>query len=121
MSTYKITNITNLAGKRDFKFNSELDIEFIDNMIKKTIAVKPGNTIYLTIPSLPLSVHKLRIKGLISVVEISETELNKLNDINKTKSNIKKLEKELNVVKEAINSEKKSTKKKTLKKEEINE
>lgn len=75
MSTYKITNITNLANKRDFKFNSVLDIEYVDNMVKKVVKIKPGNTVYLTVSSLPLSVHKLRVKNLITVVEISASEL----------------------------------------------
>ncbi len=75
MSTYKITNITHFAGKRDFKYNSVLDIEYIDEMIKKTISVKPGDSLYLTVSSLPLSVHRLRIKKLISVTEISAIEL----------------------------------------------
>jgi hypothetical protein len=75
MNTYRITNLTNTAGKRDFKFNSQLDIEYVDNMIRKTVTVKPGASLYLTVPSLPMSVHKLRAKNLISVVEVSAKEL----------------------------------------------
>lgn len=82
MNTYKITNITNLAGKRDFKFNSELDIEYVDNITKKTIKVKAGDTVYLTVASLPLSVHRLRVKNLITVTEVSAVELAKtINEI----------------------------------------
>lgn len=77
MNTYKITNITNTVGKRDFKYNSVLDIEYVDNMIKKSLKIRPNNSIYLTVPSLPLSVQKLRIKGLITVSEIGATELAK--------------------------------------------
>ena len=40
MNTYKITNITNTVGKRDFKYNSDLNIEYVDNMVKKTIKNK---------------------------------------------------------------------------------
>ena len=87
MSTYKITNITNTAGKRDFKFNSELSIEFIDNMIKKNISVKPGDSVFLTVQSLPLSVHRLRVKGLVTVSEISEVELAKtINEVKPKKA-----------------------------------
>ena len=75
MNTYRITNLTNTAGKRDFRFNSSLDIEYVDNMIKKTVSVKPGASLYLTVSSLPMSVHKLRAKNLISVVEVSAKEL----------------------------------------------
>ena len=84
MNTYKITNLTNLAGKRDFKFNSDLDIEFIDKMVKKTVKIKAGNSVYLTVDSLPMSVHKLRAKNLVSVTEISPKELE--ISMNETKS-----------------------------------
>jgi hypothetical protein len=77
MSTYKITNITNLAGKREFKYNSVLDIDYVDEMMKKTVSVKPGDSLYLTVPTLPLSVHRLRVKKLITVTEISSEELEK--------------------------------------------
>jgi len=74
MNIYKITNITNTAGKRDLKFNSTIDITYVDNMITKVIKIKPGETTYLNIPVLPISVHKLRVGKLISVVEVSESE-----------------------------------------------
>ena len=75
MANFKITNITNTAGKRSARFNSILDIEYDDAMQKKTIKVKPGETVFLQIHTLPLSVHKLRVKKLISVSEISNNEL----------------------------------------------
>jgi hypothetical protein len=75
MNTYKITNLTNTAGKRDPKFNATLDIDYVDAMMKKTVRVKPGETIFLQISTLPLSVHRLRVKKLISVVEVGSSEL----------------------------------------------
>ncbi len=90
MVTYKITNITNLAGKRDMKYNSVLDIEYVDSMIKKTIKVSPGDTVYLKISSLPLSVHRLRVKKLISVIEIDDNELKRT--MNATKPPVVKSE-----------------------------
>lgn len=86
MANYKITNITNLAGKRDARFNTILNIEYVDNMMKKTIKIKPNETVFLQIHSLPLSVHKLRVKKLISVVEISNTELTNNMNVGKPKS-----------------------------------
>jgi len=76
MSTYKITNITNYLGKRDYKFNSNIDVEFVDNMVKKTITLKPNDVAYLSIPSLPLSVHRLRVKNFITVSEVNNSEIN---------------------------------------------
>ena len=77
MSIYKITNRTNLVGKRDFKFNSELDITVVENMVKRTMKLKPGDSVFLTVASLPLSVHRLRVKGLVTVVEVSPADLPK--------------------------------------------
>ena len=78
MNTYKITNITNLSGKRDFKHNSSLDITYVDNMTTKKITIKAGESIYLTAKTLPLSARKLRVKNLITVVEVSDREINDL-------------------------------------------
>jgi hypothetical protein len=78
MNTYKITNITNLAHKRDVKFNSVVNLEYVDDRQKKSINIKAGETVYLTVQSLPLSIHRLRIKKLIDVVEVSAAEINKV-------------------------------------------
>jgi|ERR1035437_2696355 hypothetical protein len=110
MNTYKITNLTNTAGKRDFKFNSSLDIEYVDNMIKKTAIVKPGASLYLTVPSLPMSIHKLRAKNLISVVEVSAKEL--ADSMNNAKPKLAPV-----VVKEEVTSEENSRKSSKKKKE----
>jgi hypothetical protein len=85
MNTYKITNITNTAGKRDFKFNSSLNIEYVNDMMKKTSVIKPGESLYLTIANLPMSVHKLRIKNLVSVEEVSQSELENIKNTKKPK------------------------------------
>lgn len=77
MSTFKITNITNLLGKRKPKYNTIIEIDYIDGMVKKIMKIKPGDTIFFTSSSLPLSVRRLRLKNLIAVAEISPEELNK--------------------------------------------
>ena len=82
MANYRITNITDTLGKREPKYNSTLDLNYIDSMMKKTIKVKPGEMVYLQIQSLPLSIQQFRVKRLISVVEISNTELkNCMNEL----------------------------------------
>ena len=77
MHTYKITNVTNLAGKRDSMYNRVVDIEYIDNRMKKLINLKAGDTVYLTVNSLPLSIHRLRMKGLILIDEVNQSEATK--------------------------------------------
>lgn len=114
MSTYKITNTTNLAGKRDFKYNSELDIQLVDNMVKKTIKIKPGDSVYLTVSSLPLSVHRLRVKHLVSVIEVSPNDIPKIAKPTKPKPPKKKTvqsPKKTVTQKKSVASKKKSTKK----------
>jgi hypothetical protein len=83
MTNYKITNITDGAGKRDSKFNTTLNIDYVDAMMKKSIEIKPGETVFLKIHSLPLSVHRLRVKKLISVVEVNDNELRNNMNVNR--------------------------------------
>ena len=90
MNTYKITNITNSAHKRDAKYNSPINIEYVDNRVKKVATVKAGDTMFLTVQSLPLSVHRLRIKNLITISEVSPAELTKATKATKPKKVAKK-------------------------------
>ena len=78
MSIFKITSLTNSGNKRESKYNTSLNIDYIDNMQKKTIVLKPGGVIYLSISSLPISIHKLRVRNLIIVDEISSNELSEV-------------------------------------------
>ena len=77
MNTYKITNLTNLLGRRDARHNSVVDIEYIDNRARKVVQLKPGESVFLTVQSLPLTVHRLRIKKVIDIDEVSAAELQK--------------------------------------------
>ena len=72
---YKITNITNLVGKRDPKHNSLVNIEYVDGRTKKTMSLKAGEEVFISVQSLPLSVHRLRIKKLVQIAEASDAEL----------------------------------------------
>jgi hypothetical protein len=86
MNTYKITNITNQLNKRESQYNSNVDIQYVDNMIKKTITVKPGETVYLSIDKLPTSIHKLKMKNFIIVLFMDTVELEHLIDKSKAKT-----------------------------------
>lgn len=83
MSTFKIVNITDTLGKRDPNYNSTLKIDYNDGMNRKTILLDPNKTTYLTIPSMPLSIHKMRMKKWIIVDEINKKELKKQMDSQK--------------------------------------
>lgn len=107
MSFYKIINITHTLGKRKPECNTILDIIYVENLIKKTIKIKPRDTVYISIGSLPLSVHRLRVLKLVAVIEVSEREVideqnkklnkKKLGVVNKTAS--KKVVKAVKAVK----------------------
>lgn len=83
MSNYKITNITNSLGKRDLMYNSSVDVEYVSGLDKIKYILQPNETLYLKIDSLPLSVHKLRMKKFVIVSEIDSqtmaSEYNKKN------------------------------------------
>jgi len=101
MGTYKITNITNLLGKRDYKYNSTLDVDYVDGLIKKKIKIKAGESVNLTIDNLPLSVHRLRVKNFIIVNEIEKV------------VEVKQKKKKVVTSKPKVKSKKESTKKTT--------
>lgn len=75
MNTYKITNITNQLNKRDKMYKSPIDVVYVEKRIKKTINVIVGQSVYLTVPTLPLQLNRLRMKNLITVSESSIAEL----------------------------------------------
>ena len=124
MNTYKITNITNLAHKRDSKFNSVINIEYVDNRMKKSFALKPGESVFLSVQSLPLSIHRLRIKKLVDVVEVSTAELNKAKPP-KASTPPKKPKAKTSVTKKPVEKPKtpvaQTTKKTTTKKKTVEE
>ena len=117
MSTFKITNITNLLGKRDYKYNSAIDVEYVDNMTKKTITIKPNETKFLTISKLPISAHRMRVKNLITVTEVGAAEI-----VNAMSSNIPKSQKtassKTNQNDSADDTSKKQGKKKPIRRDE---
>lgn len=96
MSTYKITNITDNLGKRDVNYNKTLKIDYVDDMMRKTIDLPTQEVVYLTTDDLPLSVHKLRVKNLVTVVEISAQELKSIINDNKPKKVEKDTSKKVN-------------------------
>lgn len=78
MNTYKIINITDKLGKREMNSNSPLKIEYLDGMERKTMILKPNEEVYFTTNSLPISLHKYRVKGLVSISDVTDKELRKI-------------------------------------------
>ena len=86
MGIYRITNITDKLGKRDVHYNKELEIDYVDGMERKKMLLKPTETTYLSVPSMPLSIHRMRIKSWIQVDQIGKKELKKEMDKEKKKN-----------------------------------
>lgn len=74
MKYFKIKNLTNTFKKRDARANTALDITYIDKMVKKNKKIFPDEILFLELLALPLSIHRMRINGLVTVSEISKDE-----------------------------------------------
>jgi hypothetical protein len=111
MNTYKITNITNQLHKRDVHFKTPVKIEYIDDRKKKVAEVKTGENLFLTVATLPLAIHRLRIKGLINITEASVADIKKINPPEKKTVKKTKIEKPKSLTTKSGNSESDTLKK----------
>lgn len=78
MSYYKLKNITNTLGKRDFKANTAQTVDFKDNINSGSVVINPGAEIVVEASYLPVSAQKLRTEGVITVIEIERNTYLKL-------------------------------------------
>lgn len=74
MAYYKIKNITNTLGKRDTNKNKTLNIKYNVGFMQKNYSLGVGNEMIISCNILPTTVQSLRIKGFVTVREISENE-----------------------------------------------
>ena len=72
MTYYKITSLTPKLGKRHIDKNTTLNISYREGFNTREHNLAAGATLYISSPSLPVNLHKLRMKNLISVVEIGK-------------------------------------------------
>jgi len=77
MGYFKIKNITNSLPKRHVKKDSMVEIEYSGGFIKKSFKLNSGAEAYIEAGNLPISIHKLRMKGMISIVEVSKNDFYK--------------------------------------------
>lgn len=68
MNTYQIKNITDTLEKRHPRYNTDVLVSYIDFMFNKKHTISPGKSLYLSIDKLPPSVNKLRLDGLVIVI-----------------------------------------------------
>jgi hypothetical protein len=116
MAHYKIKNITGKLPKRHVNKDTILNIEYQVGFHKKFKKLNFNDEIVLSCRRLPISIHGLRAKQLITVTEISENEFMRLQ-----KPSARKIPIALPVKKEVVAKEpvkKKTTPKKTAAKKE---
>lgn len=119
MTYYKIKNLTANLPKRHLHKDETLNIEYKFGFTKKTYNLKPNVTIYVSAPSLPISLHKLRMQSLVSIVEISENSFLKLQNPTKNNSETKIIEKKpKQPITTTTTTKKKTTKKRSYNKKE---
>lgn len=75
MANFKILNITGTLAKRHPHYNTPLSIDYVTGYEKKSFSLKPNEEFFLTTPTLPTSVHILRMKNFVTVLEIGDKEL----------------------------------------------
>jgi hypothetical protein len=72
MGHYKIKNITDKLPKRDFRKDSVLSVDYNDGFINKVYNLNSGEEILISCSNIPTNIHLLRMKSLVTVIEISE-------------------------------------------------
>ena len=72
MAYYKIKSLTSKLGKRHMDKDAVLGITYQDGFKEKNHMLHPGGILYISTPSLPINIHKLRMKNLVSVSEIEK-------------------------------------------------
>lgn len=77
MAYFVIKNITNKLDKRHPNVNQTLDIEYFSQFEKKFHSLASGREMVINADNLPLGVHILKAKNLITVRKISDSEYEK--------------------------------------------
>lgn len=78
MANYKIKNITKNLEKRNPNFNSNVGVEYIDSMVKKTVQLKPDQEIIMVLNMISPSINRLKQKNMIIIEEINDHQVNKM-------------------------------------------
>lgn len=106
MGYYKIKNLTNKLDKRDVNKNKIIDVNLNSGMRVSNYKISVNDVLYIEFKSIPVELHKERMKGYISIVEISKNEFLKHTKKLSLVKNISK--KNITPKKEIISNEKKT-------------
>lgn len=73
---YKIKNVTNLLDRRHPFLNTSVDIDYVNkSILNETVRLNVGEELIFDSEHLPTSIHNLRIKKFIRVIQITEHDL----------------------------------------------
>jgi len=105
MGYYKIKNITKSLAKRDMQKNKDLSITLNDGLFPSEQIIQSGGEVLIECMRLPTELQKLRVKGLVTIVEVGKNEfLSKLKESQKPKQPVEKEEPETTTTKKETTS-----------------
>lgn len=116
MAYFVIKNITNKLDKRHPNVNQTLEIEYFSQFEKKFHSLASGREMVINADNLPLGVHILKAKNLITVKKISDAEYEKSQ---KSKPVVDKKPEVVPVQNQVVNQSSKKDKKKPKKSEDL--
>jgi uncharacterized pyridoxal phosphate-containing UPF0001 family protein len=110
MAYYKVKNITNTLAKRDSQKDSKLTITLNNGLFPSDQSIGVGQDVLIECMRVPTELQKLRVKGLVTIVEVSKNEyLNRLKENEKPKQPEPKKEEKPTTKKTISSSSKKSS------------
>ena len=84
MGYYKIKNVTNSLAKRHSQKNKSVSVKLNEGLFQSEHVIESGDQLVLECIKLPIDLQKLRMKGYITVVEISKNQfLSTLKEIDR--------------------------------------
>jgi len=96
MVKYKILNNTfKITNKRDVNYNKSLEFIYNDGIFSKKMEIHPGQLIYIELDNIPISLRKLRLQGLIIMLQVTDSEFESHSKDNRDLlENLKKIKKD---------------------------
>ena len=93
MGYYKVKNITKSLAKRDMQKDKDLTVTLNDGLFPSDQVIESGGEFLIHCTKLPTELQKLRVKGLVTIVEVGKNEfLSKLKESEKPKKPTEKKE-----------------------------
>ena len=71
MGYYKVKNITNTLGKRHPQRDTNVNISINEGLIAKNFELASGQEVAMECVKIPVDLQKLRVKGLVTISEMS--------------------------------------------------